>query len=269
MAKYIALLLIADCALLPALGPKPPMAFPDARVLYQPAFVRVESARRVTPNESGLKLLSLFGWTLGGVFIVDWTQSPVGPYREVAVLSSLVARGLSIGAWASHIVVTTPEAVGVARSEFGLPACLGTIDFAPSEASPEESELVAAASALALVFKTFLGTASPGVAEPAERLRAPTVPTTSTISFIADDEIFIHGWDGWIDSKPLQDGPTYGRVGLTLPSFSGCLPTGGGERTALLRYPLTLGPARRLRLRSPLRVQCSTNLSGRLCFDTR
>ena len=36
----------------------------------------------------------VFGYTLGGVFVVDWTESPVGPYREVAVLSGLVARGI-------------------------------------------------------------------------------------------------------------------------------------------------------------------------------
>ena len=39
---------------------------------------------------------------------------------------------------------------------------------------------------------------------------------------------------------------------VSLPSFSGCLPLGGEARGALLRYPLRLGPARRLRLRAPL-----------------
>ena len=91
----------------------PPWSFPHARVLYQPTFVPVDAARAVTPtSSSGLTLLSAFGWTLGGCFVVEWTDSPIGPYREVAVLSGLVARGLSIGAWASHIVVTTPEGGG-------------------------------------------------------------------------------------------------------------------------------------------------------------
>ena len=73
--------------------PPPPWTFPSARVAYQPMFVRVSAARAVTPP--AVTLLSAFGWTLGGVFVVDWLDSPVGPYREVAVLSSLVARGLS------------------------------------------------------------------------------------------------------------------------------------------------------------------------------
>ena len=111
--------------------PPPPWEFPNARVWYQPTFVPVQAARAVTPT-SGLTLLSLFGWTLGGVFVVEWQDSPVGPYQEVAVLSGLVARGLSIGAWASHIVVTTDTAVLAGRSVFGLPARQGSIDFGGS-----------------------------------------------------------------------------------------------------------------------------------------
>ena len=45
----------------------------------------------------------------------------MGPYREVAVLSGLVARGGAVGAWASHIVVTTPEAAAGGREIYGLP----------------------------------------------------------------------------------------------------------------------------------------------------
>ena len=51
----------------------PPWKFSNARVLYQPAFVPVESARAVTPS-SGITLLSLFGWTLGGIFVVEWNE---------------------------------------------------------------------------------------------------------------------------------------------------------------------------------------------------
>ena len=109
--------------------PSPPFVFPNARILYQPTLVRVDAASVVTPTSSGLTLLSLFGWTLGGVFAVEWTSSPIGPYREVAVLSGLVYKDFGIGAWASHIVVTTPEAVEAGRELFGLPATLGTLEF--------------------------------------------------------------------------------------------------------------------------------------------
>ena len=48
---------------------------------------------------------------------------------------------------------------------------------------------------------------------------------------------------------------------LSLPSFSGCLDTPSGE-TPLLRYPLRLGPARRLRLRAPMPTRVAPGLSG-------
>ena len=144
--------------------------------------------------------LSLFGWTLGGVFAVEWADSPLGPYREVAVLSGLVASSdLRIGAWASHIIVTSEGAAEAGKAVFGLPATPGSIEFeAESEASGEvASEASAAfanpwdvadaeggsssvteaaemawqaASGVALALKMAAGTAVPGVAEPAERL---------------------------------------------------------------------------------------------------
>ena len=87
------------------------------RVLYQPTLVPLPAARAATPPD--LRILSLFGWTLGGAFVVDWPASPVGPYWEVAVLSALVVRDFGIGAWASHIVVTAQPAAAAARELFG------------------------------------------------------------------------------------------------------------------------------------------------------
>ena len=246
------------------MSPPPPWAFPNARVWYQPTFVPVQAARAVTPG-SGLTLLSLFGWTLGGVFVVEWADSPIGPYQEVAVLSGLVARGLSIGAWASHIVVTTDDAVVSGRSFYGLPARQGSIKFGgsvfdevPSSPSPtaETAEAIwGVAAALAVLLKTAVGAAVPGVAEPAERLRPPPsarVRPFEGVEFRADNEVSICGWDGWLDVR--DDGSEGKGWSVSLPSFSGLLPTPSGTRTPLLRYPLTLGPARRVRLRPAVRT---------------
>jgi hypothetical protein len=209
----------------------PPWSFPGARVLYQPSFVPVRVARAATPA-SGLTLLSLFGWTLGGVFVVEWTESPIGPYREVAVLSGLVARDFRIGAWASHIVVTTADAVESGRDLFGLPARLGSVDF---EVGPD---------------------ASASHTDAAER---------EGFYFASEDCVLIRGWDNWLPGLPAP-APEQGarRFTLTLPSFSGRLPTGPGT-TPLLRYPLTLGGARRVRLRAPMSTVCS---SGPALGDT-
>ena len=53
-----------------------------------------------------------------------------------------------------------------------------------------------------------------------------------------------------------------GGFSLTLPSFSGRL-ADGDRRSPLLRYPLTLGPARSVRLRPALRVSASPTTSAR------
>ena len=101
--------------------PPAPWSFSNARVMYQPTLVRTSAARAVTPRDGRRCCLST--WSPVGTYWEAcfrehrrvWTESPVGPCREVAVLSGLVARGLSIGAWASHIVVTTPASVGGGR----------------------------------------------------------------------------------------------------------------------------------------------------------
>ena len=234
--------------------PPAPWSFRNARVMYQPTLVRTSAARAGTPRD-GLRLLSFLGWTLGGVFVVDWTESPVGPYREVAVLSGLVARGLSIGAWASHIVVTTPASVGGGRAVFGLPTVLGSVDFKAAEESDGDAwrrELTGARDLLediAVAFKVGIGAAQPGVAEPAERLRrrVERAPTTRGFDFASDADVSITGWDDWREGAPA-DGPS-----LSLPSFSGRL----AEFPALLRYPLKLGPASRVALRPAMPTRWS------------
>ena len=261
--RTLALLIASAVALVPTRPPREsppaPWRFRDARVLYQPTFVRASAAQRETP--SGLTLLSLFGWTLGGVFVVEWTSSPVGYYREVAVLSGLVARGLSVGAWASHIVVTTDEAAEGGRDVFGLPTTVGAVEF--FENAEDDGGLAAAAAAsaralaeaLALAVKVGLGAASPGVAEPSERLRPPAAPrSTRGFDFGSDAAVDVVGWDGWCASpdEPEASGP-----GLALPSFSGRL----AGASPLLKYPLRLGPAARVGLRPAMPTRWSGAVS--------
>ena len=199
MHLFLLLLLFASSPS-PVTGLLPPLpwTFPNARVLYQPALVPFAQARAVTPPD--MPIISLFGFTLGGVFVVEWTASPVGPYREVAVLSSLVLRGFNLGAWASHIVVTEDEAMLAARSVFGLPAVVGNVEFCGDESGATDAEAWANAvesSAgwlrgllleVAVALKYATGAATPGVAEPAERLdprlkaHGGTAPTASPSS---------------------------------------------------------------------------------------
>mmetsp|Transcript_1175 Transcript_1175/g.2360 ORF Transcript_1175/g.2360 Transcript_1175/m.2360 type:complete len:308 (-) Transcript_1175:101-1024(-) len=267
--------------------PQPPWCFSNARVLYQPTFVPVEYARAVTPTGNddkggGLTMLSLFGWTLGGLFVVDWTQSPIGPYREVAVLSGLVARDLSIGAWASHIVVTSADAVESGRDLFGLPTVLGSIDFEGeicdyadySETSIYDmgTWFMDTLGDIAVALKYASGSAIPGISEPAEVLnkRVSTSPKSSAQEgFIwkGDNDIRVDGWSSWLqlfDANKMNELDTEKNIdksgGISLPSFSGRLNLGDKKKnTPLLSYPLRIVSARSLRLRPAINTKFASD----------
>ena len=73
------------------------------------------------------------------------------------MLSGLVARDFRIGAWASHIIVTTPEAVEGGRELFGLPAVLGGIRLeAEAEAEAEMVSEMVSEMVLEMVLATVL-----------------------------------------------------------------------------------------------------------------
>ena len=106
----------------------------------------------------------------------------------------------------------------------------------------------------------------------AERLRAPAdIPRSRRFAFDADDSARVLGWDGWRPDADDADGSSDG-FAISLPSFSGCLmmpaAAAGGSSTRrvgpLLRYPLRLGPARRVRLRPSARTTCGADVSAAL-----
>ena len=194
----------------------PPWSFPHARVLYQPTFVPVAQALAVTPTD-GLQLLSAAGYTLGGLFVVEWTNAPLGPYREVAVLSAVVSRGLSIGAWASHIFVDRPEAVEAGRTIFGLPAQLAEIRF---EDAGESACRVHFQSESEIVVSGW------------------------------------RGWSPLAKQPVAADASLSGVLSLpSFSGRLSAIDTAG--RGPLLRYPLSLGPIRRAGLRGAMCSQAA------------
>ena len=192
--------------------PLPPWTFEASRIHYQFHLVKADVARRFTPPamDGSLRLLSFLGWTLGGVFCVEYNNSPVGPYREVAILSSLVAdiKSLSIGAWASHIYVDSLEAARYGEDFWGLPAMVVGIEM---------------------------------------KQNADGSGTSPTIQFAENNSIKIFGWNRNDEMSSETAGP-WEWVNLALPSFSGCLPNGDEppERSPLIRYPLTIRRPRSL-----------------------
>eukprot|EP00854_Cymbomonas_tetramitiformis_P007610 gene7610-9062_t len=115
---------------------------------------------------SDLRLLSIFGWTLGGLFAVEWEDSPVGAYDEVAVLCALAwhpARPFAIGTWASHIFVSTPQACQGAREIWGLPAVSTSLEFSGGEEGEEAARrprfrFSSSGAALSSMFEAVDGT---------------------------------------------------------------------------------------------------------------
>ncbi|KAK9835224.1 hypothetical protein WJX81_007214 [Elliptochloris bilobata] len=65
----------------------PPWRF-RGRALYQLHLVKACDARKFIPSE--LRLVELFGYTLGGVFLARYADSPVGAFDELVALAGLV-----------------------------------------------------------------------------------------------------------------------------------------------------------------------------------
>ena len=77
--------------------------------------------------------------------VLEYDDSPVGPYREYVVMGGLVAlgrvtvgessddpsqmRSLGVGQWGTHLYVTTQVAEDVCKEVWGVPATLADIQF--------------------------------------------------------------------------------------------------------------------------------------------
>ncbi|THU50738.1 hypothetical protein C4D60_Mb06t23480 [Musa balbisiana] len=68
-------------------GIGPPWLF-RGRALYQLHLVKAEIARAFIPKE--LKLVEAFGYTLGGLFLAHYDDSPAGVFDELVVIAGIV-----------------------------------------------------------------------------------------------------------------------------------------------------------------------------------
>lgn len=206
--------------------PPPPWSFEVNRIHYQFRTVPVHLAQQTLAAvpDNTINLLSLDGITLGGLFAVEYTNTPVGPYREVAVLSALVTSRtdlFSIGAWASHIFVDSKMAATYGQKYWGLPATVVPIDFSSSSSSSQSSD---------------------------EGIKPPTW-------IFSDDHIKVQDWKKVpISNQRQQSNDTKSSFSLSrliqvdLPSYSGCLLLDNNDNninnstnhSPLLRYPLSI-----------------------------
>jgi hypothetical protein len=183
----------------------PPWSFEASRIYYQFRLVPTEQAAKYCPTtgEDGVFLFNVFGVTLGGIFCVEYTSTPIGPYREVAFLAGLVGRRSGIGAWASHILVDSKDAALYGEQFWGLPAKVLPIDLSLEE----------------------------------ER----RCSDSTTDVFLSEERVQVSGWKKTLQEMG-DTASTFTWLDLTLPSFSGRLRDDSttGEPSPLLRYPLRI-----------------------------
>ncbi|KAM3408850.1 hypothetical protein ACQJBY_001726 [Aegilops geniculata] len=133
----------------------PPWVFKGS-ALYQLHLVKAATARAFVPKD--LRLVEAFGYTLGGMFLARYHDSPAGQFDEVIVvifipsllprfpvrfLTSFASQLVVIAgivwnpptscAWAARVLVNSAEACRHGRKEVGLPSHVAA--FSQTEAS--------------------------------------------------------------------------------------------------------------------------------------
>jgi hypothetical protein len=94
-----------------------------------PVPLRVQRARAFLPDD--VEVVSVGGWTGGGVLLADYRDGATLDYHELIVFAGLVRAGRRRGPWVSHIVVDSPASVAGGRRIWGLPK--GPASFTWSE----------------------------------------------------------------------------------------------------------------------------------------
>lgn len=104
------------------------------RALFQLQLVKVSEARKYIPES--LPLVSLFGYTLGGIYLARYSDSPVGAFDELVAMAGLVWDWPSSCAWAARVYVNDKAARGHGLSSVGLPSRLASFTPDTSVALP-------------------------------------------------------------------------------------------------------------------------------------
>lgn len=107
------------------------------RLWFRPAIVKIPNDESLRPPTS---ILSLFGYTVGGVVALEYDESPIGPYREYVTMGALVSKRGAIGQWGSKLYVSTKEAANICEDIWGVPATFSNIQY-DEESSSETDNL--------------------------------------------------------------------------------------------------------------------------------
>ena len=102
------------------------------RALYQLNLVKASDARKHVPAD--LKLVELFGYTLGGVYLARYDDSPAGVFDEMVALGGLVWNPPTSCAWAARVFVNNRDARAHGVKTCGLPSAFAAFDEARARA---------------------------------------------------------------------------------------------------------------------------------------
>lgn len=90
------------------------------RAFYQIHLVKADAVRQCIPK--GLKLVEAFGYTLGGIYLAQYDDSPAGKFDELVVIAGTVWNWPTSCAWATRVLVNNKEACDHGRKAIGLPS---------------------------------------------------------------------------------------------------------------------------------------------------
>ncbi|KAF6253095.1 hypothetical protein COO60DRAFT_1703985 [Scenedesmus sp. NREL 46B-D3] len=94
------------------------------RALYQLQLVKADEARKHIPAE--LQLVEFCGYTLGGVYLARYDDSPAGVFDECVAMAGLVWNPPTSCAWAARVYVSSREARDHGVKSVGLPSRLAS-----------------------------------------------------------------------------------------------------------------------------------------------
>eukprot|EP00899_Mesostigma_viride_P028525 jgi/Mesvir1/8858/Mv02753-RA.1 len=185
----------------------PPWKF-TGKALYQLTLVPTKAAREFIPPQ--LKIVSMFGYTLGGLYYAHYDSSPAGTMDELVVLAGIVWNPPTSCAWAGRVFVDRDVARVHGIRECGLPSRLASFKMLRAEKKKEgPGQLSDVQVRLGIREQLGSGSASRSRSSAGGRM-APTAPVCE---ITMPSSLFFE------DGKKLSNkGP---KLNMSLPSFSG------------------------------------------------
>lgn len=181
------------------------------RALYQLNLVKASEARKHVPAD--LKLVELFGYTLGGVYLARYDDSPAGVFDEMVALGGLVWNPPTSCAWAARVFVNNRDARAHGVKTCGLPSAFAAFDEARGGAETHGWWKDTRPPSLAARVSSF---ARGGWRRLGKGERRPR-PTNETLNLTDDSGAEVCAL-ALPPAGPALGGP---RINMRLPSFSG------------------------------------------------